>query len=154
MASLNRVYLIGNLTRDPEIRYTSTGTAVTDLRLASSRRYRSASGEDKEEVVYVTVSVWGRQAETSSEYLSKGSPVLIEGRLRLDEWEKDGQKMSRLGVVAERVQFLGSPRRGAGMSDAPESDGPRGGGASRSPASGGSPGGGHDDFSGDDDIPF
>lgn len=149
MASLNKVLLIGNLTRDPEIRYTSTGTAVTDLRLASNRRYKSATGEDKEEVVYVTVSVWGRQAETSGEYLSKGSPVLIEGRLRLDEWEKDGQKMSKLGVVAERVQFLSAPRK-ASMSDGPGEY--RGGGGDNPPGRPSGPAG--DDFSGDDEIPF
>ena len=148
MASLNKVLLIGNLTRDPEIRYTSTGTAVTDLRLASNRRYKSATGEAKEEVVYVTVSVWGRQAETSGEYLSKGSPVLIEGRLRLDEWEKDGQKMSKLGVVAERVQFLSSPRK-ASMSDGP---GEYRGGGDNPPGRSSGPTG--DEFSGDDEIPF
>ena len=127
MASLNRVLLIGNLTRDPEVRYTPSGTAVADLRLAVSRQYNTAGGEQKEEVCYVSVTVWGRQAETCGEYLRKGRPVFVEGRLKLDEWEKDGQKQSRLGVVAERVQFIG-PARGA---DHPEGDGMSGsGGAS------------------------
>ena len=123
MASLNRVLLIGNLTRDPEVRYTPSGTAVADLRLAVSRQYNTTGGEQKEEVCYVSVTVWGRQAETCGEYLRKGRPVFVEGRLKLDEWEKDGQKQSRLGVVAERVQFIGSAR-GA---DHPEGDGVPGG---------------------------
>lgn len=111
MASLNRVYLIGNLTRDPEIRYVASGTAVGDIRLAVSRRFRTQQGEDREEVCYVDVVVWGRQAETCGEYLSKGSPLLVEGRLQFDEWEKDGQRFNKLRVVADRTQFLGSPRR-------------------------------------------
>jgi len=114
MTDLNKVLLAGNLTRDPEVRHTPSGMAVSDLRLAINRRYKDNTGKDREEVVYVTVTVWGRQAETSGQYLSKGSPVLIEGRLKLDEWEKDGQKQSRLGVVAERVQFIGG--RGTGGS--------------------------------------
>ncbi len=147
MASFNKVILMGNLTRDPEVRYTSGGTAVTDLRLAVNRTYRSASGEDKEETVFVSCDVWGRQAETSGEYLSKGSQVLVEGRLKLDEWEKDGQKFSRLGVTAERVQFLGSPRRSSAPGDAP----PDAGSGPRPPS-----GGRGQDFSGEeeDDIPF
>jgi single-strand DNA-binding protein len=99
---------MGNLTRDPEVRYTPAGMAVLDLRMAMNRKYKAADGELKEETCFVTVTVWGRQAETSGQYLRKGSPVMIEGRLKYDEWEKDGQKQNRLGVVAERVQFLGS----------------------------------------------
>ena len=110
MASFNRVILMGNLTKDPEVRYTPSGTAVGDLRVASSRRYRTADGENREETCFVGVTVWGRQAETCAEYLRKGSPLLLEGRLKYDEWEKDGQKISRISVVAERVQFLGAPR--------------------------------------------
>ncbi|HMP73199.1 MAG TPA: single-stranded DNA-binding protein [Kiritimatiellia bacterium] len=147
MASFNKVILMGNLTRDPELRHISSGTAVTELRLAINRQYRSGSGEDREEVVYVSVDVWGRQAETCGEYLKKGSPVMVEGRLKLDEWEKDGKKMSKLGVVAERVQFLGSPRRGA------MADGPDDGGGAPSGSGGSSERGG---FTGEDDedIPF
>jgi len=118
MASMNRVFLMGNLTRDPEIRYTPSGTAVGDLGMAVNRKYKTASGEDKDETCFVNVVVWGRQAETCGEYLNKGSPVLVEGRLQYDEWEKEGQKHNRLRVVAGRVQFLGSPR-GAEFRDAP-----------------------------------
>ena len=118
MATLNKVMLIGNLTRDPEVRYTPQGTAVADVRLAVSRKFKTADGVEKEEVCYVSVTTWGRQAQTCGEYLKKGSPVFVEGRLKLDEWEKDGQKQSRLTVVAERVQFLSSPRRGE-TGDAP-----------------------------------
>jgi single-strand DNA-binding protein len=114
MADLNKVILAGNLTRDPEVRHTPSGMAVADLGMAINRRYKDNTGKDREEVVYVKVTVWGKQAESSGQYLSKGSPLLVEGRLKLDEWEKDGQKQSRLGVVAERVQFLGG--RGGGSS--------------------------------------
>lgn len=117
MADLNKVFLAGNLTRDPELRHIPSGSAVADLRMAINRRYRDQNDKDREEVVYVSVTVWGKTAENCAQYLTKGSPVLVEGRLKLDEWEKEGQKQSRLGVVAERVQFLG---RGAG--------GPRSGG--------------------------
>jgi len=123
MADLNKVFLAGNLTRDPEVRHIPSGNAVADLRMAINRRYRDQHDKDREEVVYVSVTVWGKQAETCGQYLSKGSPVLVEGRLKLDEWEKDGQKQSRLGVVAERVQFLssrsGASRTGGEFDDAP-----------------------------------
>jgi single-strand DNA-binding protein len=120
MASLNKVMLIGNLTKDPEVKYLPSGSAVTDLRMAVNRKYRTQDGQDKEETVFVTVAVFGRQAETCGQYLRKGSPAFIEGRLKLDEWEKDGQKRSQLGVIAERVQFLssGGPRRDAEYGDA------------------------------------
>lgn len=108
MASLNRVFLIGNLTRDPEIRHTPKGTAVGDLALAINMTYRTAEGQDKEEVCYVDIVVWGRQAEICKDYLSKGSPIFVEGRLQLDQWESThGEKRSRLRVRAERIQFLG-----------------------------------------------
>ena len=107
MASYNRVILVGNLTRDPELRYIQSGMAVTDVGLAVNDRRKTATGEWVEEVTFVDVTVWGRQAETASEYLTKGSPVLIEGRLKLDTWEKDGQKHSKLKVVCERMQMLG-----------------------------------------------
>lgn len=110
MASLNRVFLMGNLTRDPEIRYTPSGKAVGDLRMAINRRYKTSDGEDRDETCYVGIVVWGRQAETCGEYLRKGSPLLVEGRLQYDEWEKEGQKFNRLRVVAARVQFMGRPR--------------------------------------------
>ncbi|MBI1882636.1 MAG: single-stranded DNA-binding protein [Chlamydiae bacterium] len=111
MADLNRVFLVGRLTRDPEVRYTSGGQAVADLGLATSRVYLSKTGEKKEEVCFVDIVVWGRQAETAGQYLTKGSPILVEGRLQLDSWEtKEGEKRSRLKVSANRIQFLGRPK--------------------------------------------
>ena len=114
MASYNRVILVGNLTRDPEIRYIQSGTAVTDVGLAVNDRRKTATGEWVDEVTFVDVTVWGRQAETVSEYLTKGSPVLFEGRLKLDTWEKDGQKHSKLKVICERMQLLGGRGQGGG----------------------------------------
>ena len=111
MASYNRVILLGNLTRDPEIRYLPSGMAVCDVGLAVNDRRKNANGEWIEEVTFVDVTVWGRTAEVMSEYLSKGSPVFIEGRLKLDTWEgQDGQKRSKLKVVCERMQMVGGPR--------------------------------------------
>ena len=116
MANLNKVFLIGNLTRDPELRYTPSGTAVASFGLAATRRYRGQDGEQKEETCFVDVEAWARRAEVISEYLSKGSPVFIEGRLRLDAWETpQGDKRSRLRVVAENFQFLGGRRGGGGQ---------------------------------------
>ena len=112
MASLNKVLLIGNLTRDPEVRYTPKGTAVADLGLAVSRNFKTETGEIKEEVCFLTVVAWGRQAETSGEYLKKGSPVFVEGRLQYDTWEKNGEKRSTIKVHAERIQFLSRPHGG------------------------------------------
>ena len=146
MASLNRVLLMGNLTKDPEVRYTPSGTAVGDLRLAVNRRYRTADGQDRDETCFVGIVVWGRQAETCGEYLHKGSPVLVEGRLQFEEWEKDGKKNSRLRVVAERVQFLGSPRGDRGQERG--SEGPPAGGGGPEP--GPEPGPAGDD----DNLPF
>lgn len=122
MASLNKVFLIGNLTKDPELRKTPGGMAVSDLRLAVNRRFKTATGESKDETCFLNVTVWGRQAETCAEYLNKGSPVLIEGRLKYDEWEREGQKQSRVSVVAERVQFMGAPRGRSAPADAPDAD--------------------------------
>lgn len=107
MANLNKVFLMGNLTRDPELRYTPQGTAVTNLRMAVNRRFRDRSGEQKEETCFVTVVVWDKQAEVCNQYLSKGKPVFVEGRLVSRSWEDNsGQKRSVLEVRAERVQFL------------------------------------------------
>lgn len=107
MASLNRVFLIGRLTRDPELRYTPSGLAVANFGLATSRSYTLSSGEKKEEVCFVRIVVWGRQAETCSQYLSKGRLIFVEGRLQYRAWEtQDGQKRSTLEVRADRVQFL------------------------------------------------
>jgi single-strand DNA-binding protein len=121
MANYNRALLMGNLTRDPELRYIPSGAAVVTLRLAINRNYKSQSGEQKEEVTYVNVVVWGKQAENCAEYLSKGRPVFVEGRLQSRQWEtEDGQKRSILEVVADRVQFLGSKRTGAGGGEEPD----------------------------------
>src|SRR5882672_3974925 len=142
MANLNKVLLIGNLTRPPELRYTPSGTAVADLRLAVNRNYTTQSGEKREEACFLTVIVWGKQAESCGEYLDKGSQVFVEGRIQTRDWEgKDGQKRTATEVVAERVQFM-SRTKGSGG----------GGGA---PAPVGAP-----QFqdeppaSGDDDVPF
>ena len=114
MASFNRVILMGNLTRDPELRYTPTGTAVTEIGLAINSRRKNANGEWIEETTFVDVTLWSRTAEVASEYLSKGSPVLIEGRLKLDTWESEGQKRSKLRVIGEQMQMLGARGQGAG----------------------------------------
>ena len=116
MASVNKVILVGNCTRDPEIRYTPKGTAVTDLGLAMNRHYSSDGGEKREETTFVDVTLWGRQAEIAGEYLKKGRPVYIEGRLQMDSWEdkNSGQKRSKLKVVGEQMQLLGSRDGGGG----------------------------------------
>ena len=119
MAALNKVILAGNLTRDPEVRYTPGGTAVADLNLAINRTY-VVQGEQREETCFVGVVAWGRQAELCGEYLAKGAPVLVEGSLQFDQWQTEGgEKRSRLRVKADRVQFLGRPKRSAEMGDAP-----------------------------------
>lgn len=111
MANVNKVILIGNLTRDPEVRYTPKGTAVSDISLAVNRITGGSDGvERREETTYVDITLWGRQAELAQQYLTKGRPVYIEGRLQMDSWEdkSTGQKRSKLKVVGEVMQFLGS----------------------------------------------
>jgi single stranded DNA-binding protein (ssb) len=114
MASFNKVILVGNLTRDPELRYTPKGMAIAKIGLAVNRTWRNEAGETKEEVTFVDVDAFGRQAETLAQYMKKGSPLLVEGRLKLDQWDdkQTGQKRSRLGVVVEGFQFLGGGRAG------------------------------------------
>ncbi len=116
MASFNKVILVGNLTRDPELRYTPKGMAIAKIGIAVNRTWRTESGEQKEEVTFVDVDAFGKQAETLGQYMRKGSPILIEGRLRLDQWDdkQTGQKRSKLGVVVEGFQFLGGGQRGEG----------------------------------------
>ena len=115
MATLNKVLLIGNLTADPELRHTPSGTPVTDITVAVNREFSSKDGERKSEVAFIDVVVWSRQAENCAQYLSKGRPVFIEGRLQLDTWEtQQGEKRRRLRVVAENIQFLGSRQRESG----------------------------------------
>lgn len=137
MASFNRVILVGNLTRDPELRYISSGTAVSEITLAVNERVKR--GEQwVEDVHFIDVTLWARTAEVANEYLSKGSPVLIEGRLKLDRWEKDGQKFSKLRVTGEKMQMLGG---GGG-----------GGGGGRSRSSGGGAQSQADSYDGGDDY--
>jgi single-strand DNA-binding protein len=121
MPSFNRVILMGNLTRDVELRYIQSGTAVADIGLAiSEKRKNASSGEWIEEVVFVDVTAWGRTAEVMSEYLSKGSPVFIEGRLKYDTWEgQDGQKRSKLKVTCDRMQLIGARGQGGPEGGAP-----------------------------------
>jgi single-strand DNA-binding protein len=116
MASFNKVILLGNLTRDPEVRYTPKGTAVTELGMAVNRVYTAENGEKREETTFVDVTLWGRTAEIAGEYLKKGRPVFIEGRLQLDTWDdkQSGQKRSKLKVVGEGLQLLGARPGGGG----------------------------------------
>jgi|ERR1700683_2127006 len=118
-ASLNKVLLMGNLTRDPEVKYTPKGTAVGDLAIAINDSYKAQDGTIKETVTYVDIEVWGRAAENCKQYLTKGRPVFVEGQLRLDQWETpQGEKKSRLKVRADRVQFLGGgPARAGGAGE-------------------------------------
>jgi single-strand DNA-binding protein len=130
MASLNKVLLIGNLTRDPEKRYTPSGMAVSDVGVAVNRRFKASNGEMKDEVCLVTVTLWGKTAENVVEYKRKGDPIFVEGRLKLDQWEKEGQKFSKLTVVGENVQFLARGQGAGGGSGAPRreyGDAPEGG---------------------------
>ena len=120
MANFNKVILAGNLTRDPELRYTPKGTAIAKITLAINRVWRNEAGESKEEVTFVDVDAFGRQAETIGQYLKKGRPVLVEGRLRYETWDdkQTGQKRSKLGVVLENFQFMDSNRGGEGAGGA------------------------------------
>jgi single-strand DNA-binding protein len=113
MASFNRVILVGNLTRDPELRYIPSGSAVSEIGLAVNDRVKKGD-QWVDETTFVDVTLWGRTAEVANEYLSKGSSILIEGRLKLDSWEKDGQKRSKLRVIAEKMQMLGGREGGGG----------------------------------------
>ena len=152
MASFNKVILVGNLTRDPELRYTPKGTAIAKIGLAVNRVWTNEAGEKKEEVTFVDVDIFGRTAENVGQYMRKGRPILVEGRLRLDQWDdkQTGQKKSKLGVVAETVQFLGSAP-GAGEGGAPAA--PR---AARPAAAASAPAAeaGDSEPPHDDDVPF
>ena len=161
MASFNKVILMGNLTRDPEVRYTPSGTAVTDIGLAVNRYwFDKQANERREETTFVDVTLWGRQAEVAGEYLAKGRPVLIEGRLHLDSWDdrETGQKRSKLKVIGETMQLLGSRGEGGGA-PRPSSGGQNYGGSSDNSYGGGSSGGDFEPSSGgggipDDEVPF
>lgn len=120
MSEMNVVLLMGNLTRDPEVRYTSSGTAICSLGLAINRSYRTQDGKDHEETCFVDVDVFGRQAESCRNHLKKGSPAFVEGRLRLDQWQDrtSGKNRSKLKIVATSVTFLSGPRRSDFTDDA------------------------------------
>jgi single-strand DNA-binding protein len=154
MASFNKVILLGNLTRDPEVRYTPKGSAVCDLGVAVNRVYTTDTGEKREEVTYVDVVLWSRLAEIAGEYLKKGRPIFIEGRLQLDTWDdkQSGQKRSKLRVIGETMQLLGS-RPGSGTAPAEAGDEDRqarsGGKPSAPPAKSAPPA-----EPDDDEIPF
>lgn len=169
--SYNRVVLIGNLTRDVEVKYLQSGMAVTEIGLAVNDRRKNQQGEWVDETTFIDVTLWARNAEVASEYLSKGSPVFIEGRLKLDQWETDGQKRSKLRVVGENLVLIGGRGGGGGAGGGGGEGGEsRGGGYRSSGRSGGggyNRGGGDDapapsrssgpppmDHGGDDDIPF
>jgi len=161
MASFNKVILVGNLTRDPQVRYTPGGSAVAELGLAVNRSwFDKNSNSRKEETTFIDVTLWGRTAEVASEYLTKGRSVLIEGRLQLDQWDdkESGQKRSKLKVVGENMTMLGGKGESGGGGGAPSGGG--GGYASRGNApsqSGGSADSFYDDTPGgipDDDVPF
>ena len=147
MPNYNKVILMGNLTRDPEVKYTSGGTAIAKLGMAINRRWRGQDGQQQEETTFVDVDAFGRQAETVGQYLKKGRPIMIEGRLKYDQWDdkQTGQKRSKLGVVLERFEFLDSRTDGGG-----------GGGYDGGNSGGGSPA--TSQPSGpppeDDDVPF
>jgi single-strand DNA-binding protein len=156
MANLNKVMLIGNLTRDPELRHTPKGTAVSEISLAIKRIWNNDQGQKQEDVTFVDVTLWGRQAEVAQQYLTKGSPAYIEGRLQMDSWDdkETGKKRTKMKVVGEVLQLLGNRPSGASGSSnysAPQSSsapsehsGPPQGG-SAAPA---------DEFQEDDEIPF
>jgi single-strand DNA-binding protein len=133
MPNLNRVMLMGNLTRDPELRYTPSNTAVANIGLAINRRWKDQQGQQQEETTFVDCEAWGRTAEVLNQYLKKGRPVYLEGRLRLDQWQdKEGQNRSKLKVVVETFQFIDS-KQGAGGGDDEYSGGGGGGGYSPRP---------------------
>ena len=110
MASFNKVILMGNLTRDPEMRVTPSGLSICKLGLAVNRNYTTRDGERREETTFVDIDAFDKQAEVIAKYMSKGSPILVEGRLKFDQWESDGQKRSKLSVVLDRFEFVGGSR--------------------------------------------
>src|SRR5580693_4359903 len=153
MPSFNRVIIAGNLTRDPELRYTPKGSAVANFSLAVNRTWKSETGEMKEEVSFIDVEAWGRQAEVISQYMRKGRPLLVEGRLKMDTWEDKNthQKQSKLKVVLESFSFIDS-NRAEGGGGAPASDAPRR--ASPPPAKSPEPAEGEGPGAEEDDVPF
>lgn len=147
MPNYNKVTLMGNLTRDPEVRYTSNGTAIAKLGMAINRYWRNQEGQQQEETTFVDVDAFGKQAETIGQYLKKGRPIMVEGRLKLDQWDdkQTGQKRTKLGVVLENFQFLDSRGDGGGGSPVGQPQ------ESAKPSTGQQQSGG---FAEDDDVPF
>lgn len=142
MSSFNRVMLMGNLTRDVDMKYTQGGTPLAEIGLAVNEKRKDRDGSWVNDVVFVDVVLWGKNAENAAQYLYKGSPLFIEGKLKLDQWEKDGKKFSRLRVVGERMQFIGGgSRHGGGIGHSDESDEAYSAAVDR-------------DYGPDDDIPF
>jgi len=133
MPSLNKVFLMGNLTRDPKLRVTPKGTPICQFSLAINRKFKMESGESREEVIFVDIEAWGRQGETIAKFVTKGRPLFVEGRLKLDQWEDKNtkEKRSRMRVVLEQFEFLGDGRGGAGGGASPSGEyDPSGGGSS------------------------
>jgi len=155
MANLNKVMLIGNLTRDPELRYTPSGKAVTDVSIAINRVWVNDQGQKQEDTTFVDVTLWGRQAELAQQYLSKGRGIYVEGRLQMDTWDdkETGKKRSRLKVVGETMQFLPDGRSGAGGGAPPQRSTGTSSQQSSGPPRGASPAPA-EDFQEEDDIPF
>jgi single-strand DNA-binding protein len=157
MAYLNKVFLIGNLTRDPELRVTPKGTAICQFGLAVNRQFKDESGQTRDETTFVDIEAWGKQGELVSKYLTKGSPAMVEGRLKLDQWEDktSGQKRSKMKVVLENVQFLSSRGNGGGGgAAAPSDDVDQTHSAPPSPAPRGKPAPAAAQEHVDDDVPF
>jgi single-strand DNA-binding protein len=150
MAYLNKVFLIGNLTRDPELRVTPKGTAICQFGIAVNRQFKDESGATRDETTFVDIEAWGKQGELVSKYLSKGSPAMVEGRLKLDQWEDktSGQKRSKLKVVLDNVQFLSSRGAGGGQHAGGEE------GEAPAPAAGPKPAAPAAKEHGDEDVPF
>lgn len=160
MANLNKVMLIGNLTRDPELRHTPKGTAVSEISMAINRVWNNDQGQKQEETTFVEVTLWGRQAELAQQYLTKGRPVYIEGRLNLDTWDdkETGKKRSKLRVIGENMQFLSSGTGAGGGGGSSERSSQASSPSQRQSSPQGSPQGASaaptDDYPEDDDIPF
>ncbi len=155
--SFNKVFLMGNLTRDPEVRHTTGNNAVANIGLAVNRRFRTQDGQNREETTFVDCEAWGRTAETMAQYLKKGRPVFVEGRLKLDQWQdKEGNNRSKLKVVIDNFQFIDSRESGGGGGGNGGGGGGGYGSGGRS-GTGGSGNGGGEDYDSpppDDDIPF
>ena len=159
MPSLNKVLLMGNLTRDPELRVTPKGTSICQFALAINRQFKMESGESREEVIFVEIEAWGKQGETIAKYVTKGRPLYVEGRLRLDQWEDKNtkEKKSRMKVVLEQFQFLGDSRSGGGGASSQSSEYDQTGGGSPEkhsppPRGGGAKPGSQENL--DEDVPF